>query len=225
MISRVYTFERFLQVLIEKQFYFISPVQWKDPWEAILFKELYNGNMESILPIYGSCWTLNEETDLAWRAYSPSKNGIMVFAEEQELLSFFKTDILHDYPDSQIIGKVVSYLTQADYLDIFRDVLGSKKDPPKRLPDFLLFDSLYVKRNFFLTESEFRFIIHLDNGMAMQIGDHFNVKFDPNRYFSKIILDPNLSGNDYQFYKGLITRLGYNGPIHQSDVYADPTTL
>lgn len=234
MVSRVYSLERFLQILIENKFYFISPVKWEDPWEAVPYREFYQGKSEMIVPIYGSCWTENPETDLAWRAYSKHGNGIMVFADEEEILKYFKEIIGGEFPESTVEGNLVTYLTAKEIDELnrggidFRYLPNPKDNKPMQVVfytdqlDGINTGSLFLKRDFFFTEREFRFIIHLANELSMQLNDSYSIAFDPNRFFSEIKLDPNIKGNDFDFYKGLIQRLGFNKPILRSSIFEEP---
>jgi len=97
-ISRVYTFERFLQILTEKKISFVSPVLWEDPWEAILYQQTSENNVVNRnVSIWGSCWTTNQESDFAWKAYAPNKNGIIVNSSIRTVSAAIKETLSKDF--------------------------------------------------------------------------------------------------------------------------------
>lgn len=113
-ITRVYTFERFLQILVDSSLSFVLPSLWEDPWEAVIFNNENSKWSDKLeITLWGSCWTLNSESDFAWKAYSPNKNGIMV----KSTIAKIQAAAEPNCKPSRLIHGIVELATVGQYLN------------------------------------------------------------------------------------------------------------
>ena len=77
-VFRTYSFERLVQLIVDRKDALVSPQKWEDPFEnfflahtmvATASGEL--GTLESLAgDWYGQCWTYGGDSDAMWRIYS-----------------------------------------------------------------------------------------------------------------------------------------------------------
>ena len=218
-IYRIISIERFYEILKKKQFPLINPLLWDDPYECLLYKRphiLEDGTtrtLESVIKnMFGSCWTLNYNTDFGWKVYAPEKNGIQIKVKISELydhFQFFKDD---ENVISFQIGKVV-YLRSKE--------LRQRISQTQKISLFgmMMNLSMFYKRYNFRHEREVRILIRLKGEINSSV--EF-VKFDPNKLTHSAMLDPRMGQKEITEIKTKIKSLGYQKRIFQSRLYTPP---
>ena len=224
-LYRIFTFERFKELITSNELVLVNPEKWDDPFENFFLKaNAYDreGNIVDFSNIremwYGQCWTINKDTDAMWRIYSPKKNGVRISTTARKLF-----DAIYDEDDKfallkYFIGKV-NYATK-DKLNTFMEknsfwniASGGQNDGFAKL--------LCIKREAFQHENEVRILINEnDEGKNKNLNGLYKVKIDKNTLIDDICLDPRLTEDEYQKMELEIKSLFYSGPkIFQSDLY------
>ena len=95
-LFRIYSRNRFLDMLRTRRNALVKPRLWDDPFENFFLRSRVRGpngeeiSIESIAENwYGQCWTLNEDTDAMWRIYSHDKEGVKVRTTIRKLFDSF----------------------------------------------------------------------------------------------------------------------------------------
>ncbi|HJF26762.1 MAG TPA: hypothetical protein K8V79_00645 [Acinetobacter lwoffii] len=102
-IYRIFSLERFFQVLDKKQLTLVKPHLWDDSFENVLLKsEFKTASNETAVfeahdSVYGQCWTRHAESDAMWRIYSPHKSGVKLQTTPRKLLETLQANI-HENP-------------------------------------------------------------------------------------------------------------------------------
>lgn len=221
MIYRIFSYERFEQLIKSKELVLVNPSKWDDPFENFFLKtEVDCGNneiatLESIAcSWYGQCWTTNSDTDAMWRIYSAKKDGIRVKTSVRKLFSsVFNTNDSKaglkyfigavEYKDK---SDIISFMEATSFMQI---ASGGQNDNFAKL--------LCIKRNEFMHESEIRILV---NDVDNQGEDgYYKISFDPHSTLDEICIDPRANDKDFMSLFKKITDLGVNLPIIQSDLY------
>ena len=93
-IYRIFTFDRFKELIESNELVLVNPEMWDDPFENFFLKANAidgQGNTVDFSNLrkmwYGQCWTKNEDTDAMWRIYSPDKNGVRISTTVRKLFN------------------------------------------------------------------------------------------------------------------------------------------
>lgn len=237
-IYRFFNKDTFLKTLKEKKLCLIWPDSWADPYENYILSSIgvtVQGKRVGFEKLrqnyYAQCWTTKSECDGLWRNYGKCSNGevlaIKVKSSVKKLMNDFydmSNTIFHS--NSYFIGKV-KYLDNDYFLNISQNTFS--------LLDIIVGNSpqaLLIKRKAFSYEEEVRLIFHK---MKTDDPDDFkNVKnkwddsnkffvfFNPNILFDEIEIDPRISEDACKEIIKEIRSLGYDGKIHQSQLYKRP---
>ena len=188
------------------------------PWE-----QHFHGNV--LRRLYIQCWSLTEESDPLWRAYSyfgldPSSNrnrfpddeGVQLRSTPRKLLTaLMEASGEHDecfvgaveyLPQDEVKQRIANEVGRAG-----RDAFGSARD---RVQQALL------KRRAFDHEREVRLM--LVRG-AQEAAESIDVAIDPNRIFDEISLEPRLVTFERLEREADIRARGYSGPVRVSELY------
>jgi len=86
--------------------------------------------------------------------------------------------------------------------------------------EFMGCHSLFLKRQEFEHEKEFRLIVNCPEQLIGR--DAISININTNKLIKSIKLDPRISEDKYQLFKKIIQELGYTGKIEQSKLYNPP---
>jgi len=235
IIYRFFNKDTFLKTLKEKKLCLVRPIIWADPYENYIlssigitpqgkrvgFEKLRNN-------YYAQCWTIKSECDGLWRNYGKCSNGeaiaIKVKTNVKKLMNdFYDMSNTFYHSDSYFIGKV-------EYHD--NDYFQKIPEKSISLLDVNLTNAphaLLLKRKAFSYEEEVRLIFRKMETNNPDVfknvknmwddSDKFFVSFDPNTLLDEIEIDPWLSKDTCMKITNEIRNLGYNGIIHQSQLY------
>jgi len=225
VIYRIFSFERFLELLEENKNTLVKPRKWDDPFENFLFSAKaidQNGQqigLESIRESYfGQCWSFHDENDAMWRIYARNKDGIKVKTTVGKLFNEFY---------SAITGpELKCYIGKVEYKDEeeIRQFLGNDGEVHDHIFDSTGIKSaktLLFKRNAFEHENEVR-LIYVTTDDSEKALDVFKYKINQNSLFEEVVLDPRLDCATYEQYKKKICEAGYSSSIIQSTLYTVP---
>ena len=226
-IYRIMKFDYFIDWLENHHLRLISPVNWEDPYENFLSKNIdlfKDGKQIDLTGVmkkyYCQCWSLVEESDLLWRVYSPDNLGVRL---ETSVGRYFKhienkVRVQFDIPKNEFvtiqIGKV-EYKSQSDIEAILKDSeLYRKKFLDKNFSNNFL-----IKRNPFSSEKEVRLILN-DFDYKNKNYPYFIIKNEDFDFLEKITFDPRIDEKVYKAKRDKIISLGIDkNKITKSDLY------
>jgi hypothetical protein len=224
-ICRIFSKNRFLDLVGSRKNGLVSPSKWEDPFENFFLSAQVIGPRGENISMnnlakdwYGQCWTHNDDTDAMWRIYSHGRDGIKVKTTVRKLfVSFY--DNQDPYAVLKFFVGQVRYFTEADIATFmnnvtFQDItFGGQADKFAQL--------LCVKREAFEHEHEIRLLFQdIDprrgtDGVAL-------FDLDVNVVCDEVVLDPRLSDADFVETKAQIKAAGCTLPISQSTLYHLP---
>lgn len=220
-LYRIMPLSHFLQMLDSQKMYLPRVSQWEDPYELFLFKQHFvnsTGQEIDVLSqasrIYGQCWSSVRKSDALWRIYSQDHLGVQIKTSVEKLNLLIE----------QQIGKglflrleQVKYMSEKD----LSDWIASLKTPMNSVQD-----SLFIKRDSFSHEKEYRLIAWLadvdeNNKPVACCPDHIDLSIDdPLQIIYEVNLDPRLTKEEAELLKNAIAlRLGGKCRISQSTLY------
>ena len=224
---RIFSLQRFLEVLERKSLTLVSPAKWEDPFENFIhhhFRKKYSDPTRVMRwyggNLVGQCWTLHRETDAMWRIYSSDKNGVKVKVKIKSLF-----EALWNSHYDPMTATTCCYLGKVEYQSkrMISEVL-KKPGLEKTLSgdDTAYKRALYLllKRNEFSHEKEIRLIYEYISLEQLRNGAYYDVPIDPSGLFESIVLDPRMSETEFRMYRSGIEALGYTGNITKSQLYS-----
>ena len=201
-IYRIFTLDRFKELITSNELVLVNPEMWDDPFENFFLKANAidgQGNTVDFSNLremwYGQCWTKNEDTDAMWRIYSPDKNGVRISTTVRKLF-----DAIYNEDDKfaslkYFIGKV-DYGTKDELNDFMNKnsfwniAIGGQNDGFAKL--------LCIKREAFKHESEVRILVNEnDEEESKKLNGLYKIKIDKNILIDDICLDPRLTKAEY----------------------------
>lgn len=220
-IYRIFSIERFKQLLETRELVLVNPKKWDDPFENFFLKAdaiKPNGRRVSLKGLadswYGQCWTYNEESDALWRIYSPEKDGIKVSTTIRKLFGCLWNENDDFRKVKYFIGKV-SYQSRSEIEELrgknslMNIASGGQNDKFARL--------LCIKRPEFSHENEVRILVY-DTEKKCANGCYI-FPFDYQNIIEDVCIDPRLNTEDYLTVKNDLEKLGCVPPITQSELY------
>jgi hypothetical protein len=220
-IYRIFTIERFKEVITSKKLALVHPSKWDDPFENFFLKANAideNGDLISLEDVskdwYGQCWTKYKDSDAMWRIYSPNKDGVRVSTTIRKLFNAVYDRSDKDARRKYFIGEVQykereeieDFLNNTSFIDIS---FGGKSDNFARI--------LCIKRLEFQHENEVRILINDNNSIGSD--RVLLLDFDYASVFEDVALDPRFESTSFDSAKKLLTDAGCRLPISQSQLY------
>lgn len=219
-IYRIFSLERFFQVLDKKQLALVKPHLWDDPFENVLLKSQFKtaSNETAIFEahdsVYGQCWTRHAETDAMWRIYSQHKNGVRLKTTPRKLLATLQANI-HEHPElCGFIGKVAYAANENQLKEQLQQINLTATDGTG------IAQSLLYKRKEFEHEQEIRLIYSGPDGKCPN--NIFNCSIKPNTLFDSIMFDPRIDESLRKACTAAIQNLGCNVKVEISNLYDLP---
>lgn len=227
-IYRIFSRERFLQLLDTRSIGLVRTRMWEDPFENFLLHaraRLSNGESVGLADLrdryYGQCWTLNEESDAMWRIYSAEKaTGIKVRSTPRRLFdAVYHTGV--EAPQLAFFLGLVHYLPEKQIAQIM-----TQPDVAR----MLLLDStglnqvrtLLFKRYEFSHEAEVRMIFRENARDYDRAANVCSFSVDPSQLIQEVVLDPRATPEAIQDLTSEIRAHGFTGTIRQSALYRLP---
>ncbi len=224
-IYRIFTFDRFKELITSNELVLVNPEMWDDPFENFFLKANAidtTGNIVDFSNLrqmwYGQCWTTNEDTDAMWRIYSPDKNGVRVSTTVRKLFNTIYNKYDKFASLKYFIGKVNygtkeqlnEFMNQNSFLNI---AMGGQNDGFAKL--------LCIKREAFEHENEVRILVNEnDEKKRKELNGLYKIQIDKSNLIDDICLDPRLTKDAYNNNEAEIKKLFQSSPkIFQSDLY------
>ena len=226
-IYRIMKYDYFIDWLKNRRLRLTSPAKWEDPYENFLINiDLFKKTGEPIdlnglkKKNYCQCWSLEEESNLLWREYSPDNLGVRLTTSVGRYFEHIENKVRGQFDQSKNeivtikIGKV-EYKNQSDIEAILKD--------PNLYREYFLKDNIYpnflIKRKPFSSEKEVRLILNDFDDMYNKYPYFFidNVDFD---FLERITFDPRIDEKVYKANRNEIISLGVDeNKITRSDLY------
>ena len=220
-VYRIMPLRHFLSTLKRGKLYLPRVSKWDDPYELFLFKQQFVKSsgmpvdtMSEANRIYAQCWTTARESDALWRIYSPDKMSVRIKTTTENIKKLADKAMgngLYVKPCH------VKYKSNND--------LGSYIKSITTLPsNDNLVESLFIKRNSFEHEKEYRIIAWMadfdeNNNYTPHCPEYIEIPF-PGDFIQEVYLDPRLSQDEVAMLKpALALRLGGSCPVSQSTLY------
>lgn len=221
-LYRIMPLCHFLQMLNSKKMYLPRVSQWEDPYELFLFKQHFvtpTGQEVDVQSqasrIYGQCWSIVRKSDALWRIYSPDRLSVQIKTSVEKLNLLI---------ESQIGNGLYLRLGQVEYASekYLNNWITSLKTP---MDNANLVNSLFIKRDSFSHEKEYRLIAWLadvdeNNKHIACCPDHIDLSCDPLQMIYEVNIDPRLTKDEAELLKNAIAlRLGGKCRVSQSTLY------
>jgi len=214
-----------LEMLVKKQIRFNSVLSWKDPYENYLSKHNYHKNQEKVdvrkfaESFFGICWTTAKESELMWNTYRSKYDKEIVLKIEStagKIVEICLKDQSGNGVNKIFYGQEIKYLSQ-------RSMVTNLKDSYK-FEDFynVYLKYLFLKRNSYKHEQEYRFIAQIQvNEPFQSMPDYVQIPFS-NCFIDKIVIDPITSDSDVAYAKKVISMVENTLNVVKSDLYSVP---
>jgi len=221
-IYRIFSFNRFEELITKKQLVLVRPSMWDDPYENFILKtevDCGEGEVASLDDLnrtwYGQCWTENDDTDAMWRIYSHDKTAVRVRTTARKLFS-----AVYDNTDKYaslkyFIGKV-DYKNKSEIISFMNSITFTEMISGGGNNIFA--ELLCVKRTEFNHENEIRILVD-DVDEKKGFNGLYKIDIEPESLFDEICLDPRLSNSDVLKLTSKIKSMGVSTEITHSDLY------
>lgn len=221
-VYRFFPLKYFLQLLDNRSLFFPRISTWEDPYELFLFKQHFidaAGMQIEMLSqserIFGQCWTTQRDSDALWRIYSPDLMSVRIKTTVSRIKSFIEQN---QGRGLLIKSGMVDYQAQNKIEDWLKTL------PLSTINSIPLVDSLFIKRNSFAHEKEFRIIIWKTDfneyGAYENCPNYISLPINPQEFILEVNLDPRLSNEEVNLWKPAISlRLGNSCRVSQSRLY------
>lgn len=210
-LYRIMDFARVVQIFERKELYFANPSTWDDPYEQLIRHSKDHA-------VFGQCWSRTYSSDALWRIYSKDGMGVRISTTEQR----FRRVIT-----SGIKGKGYNYrLREVEYVPQVRLNRKAKNVAASLQKVFVVaeaVDMLYVKREAFEHEDEWRATLFCPMEAKADGKKGITIPVDPHRFIRGILLDPRASDElvaAFTFY--FREKLGFKGRVARSELYKKP---
>ena len=162
-------------------------------------------------------------SDAMWRIYSPNHLGVRVSTSTKKLKAALKAACAAHKGMKYRLAEV-EYLTQYDLNAKAKSLQG---ELTKQFDVSNAANLLFMKRNAFTHESEYRVVLHIPTASEKTINAGVKMPIeDPHELIDSILIDPRASD---ELTDALIfyfkEKLGYSKKVQRSVLYKSPTVL
>ncbi|ENJ5962792.1 DUF2971 domain-containing protein [Vibrio parahaemolyticus] len=221
-IYRVFSYDRFEQLINDQELVLVKPSMWEDPFENFFFKAAVDCGNNEVATLdnlakdwYGQCWTTEKDTDAMWRIYSHDKQGVRVSTTIRKLFE----PIFNSREDYRglcyFIGKV-NYWSESDIFGFLSNITFTSLAMGGQNDNFA--ELLCIKRPEFSHEHEVRLLAN-DFDETRGSNGLYRIPFDTDLLLDEICIDPRLSSVDANDLMTKIKALGVKTQIIQSPLY------
>lgn len=226
-LYRVIPLNRLHWILLNNKLTFTLTKSWEDVYENFLLKSSFHygvfknqtlTNYQDTL--YGLCFSTKRESDAMWRIYSHDKTSVRIRTNLNSIINMLKNGPVDspyrkleirigevEYPFKNELIRRYNSMTEDEILDNF---------------NAHLLNSMFLKRNEFSHEKEFRIIIRgLDPQIksTRELPDFLFFPIDPDEFIDSIAFDPRLGNIAYRTNKEVLLKIGYSKNILRTSLY------
>lgn len=203
-VYKIMPFKYFKTLIKDKNLYFCNVNKWEDPYELIMFKQEYHekGKKLNLCEVkarfYGQSWSYNRDSDALWRIYSDIRSldstGVRIKTSVQKIYNlFFEDSTPKDF---------IPYIGNVCYMQKKGVMEWIKTEAQKNLVERTT-ESLFIKRNNFGHEDEFRIILQVpsvdNDNRIIPCPDAIKIPIDINDFIYEVAFDPRLDDDTYEF--------------------------
>lgn len=220
-IYRVFSRQRFLELIITKKNSLVKPSMWEDPFENAFLQctaIMEKGEEASLERIrakwYGQCWTTERDTDAMWRIYSHNKDGVRVKTTVGKIIrALWGHHKNTHFASSCFVGKV-EYKTKED----IEEFLSKSYVQHFLLNGRSLAKTLLMKRREFRHEEEVRILFQDINHETDR--NIYQYPIELNNILEEVTLDPRANSEDVEMLAALLSEQGISAPVNKSNLYS-----
>ncbi|HDZ48218.1 hypothetical protein LCGC14_0209740 [marine sediment metagenome] len=191
--------------------YFSHPSKWEDPYET----RLVHRDLDRI---YAQCWCSNGVSDAMWRIYSPSHLGVRIGTSTKKLKMALSTGGQKLGVDIRM--EDVEYLSQHN---LNLRVSEIKNELKQGFNLDLATNLLFMKREAYEHESEYRVIATCRSASDGLVNDGIRIPIDAKKVIDSILIDPRapaeLSNALIYYFK---QKIGFTKKCQKSVLYKTP---
>lgn len=213
-LYRILSFDRAVQIFENHEVHLAHPSSWEDPYEVRL-------QHEASQKLFGQCWCTRGVSDAMWRIYSPNHLGVRISTSTRKLKAALAAG-------ARSMGGLlrlgdVEYKNQHDVnleMRAIRSELQTKFSANRAM------DALFIKRQAFDHEAEYRAILHLPNASQEDMRNGVKINVNPHKLIDNILLDPRAPKElaaAFAFY--FTEKLEYKERVAPSVLYKSQTPL
>lgn len=213
-LYRILDFTKVVQIFEKKELYFANPEVWDDPYEKFIRHSKNNS-------IFAQCWSNTPISDAMWRIYSQNGMGVRISTTKAKLESVLKGSAKRSKYRYRVAE--VEYLSRDDFA---AETKKLAEDLNESFNISRAVDALYMKREAFDHEDEWRATLYSISEDIDQNKKGFTVPVDPHDFIDRILLDPRAPDELVQAFKFFIQqRLKYKGSVQRSALYRSPEQI
>ena len=177
-LYRILSFDRVVQLFEKEELHFAHPSTWEDPYEVRL---KHNQSHQ----LFGQCWCTKCVSDAMWRIYSPSHLGFRISTStallRRQLTSLAK--------ENGYTLRMESVRYESQY-KINKEFAALRDDLQRRFSVERAMDALFLKREAFDHEAEFRVLLNVPEANRKTVREGFKIPINPHRLIDSVLLDP-----------------------------------
>lgn len=213
-LYRIVSFHRAVQIFENGELFFAHPSSWEDPYETRLAHQ-------DLKRIYAQCWCTNGVSDAMWRIYSPNHLGVRIGTSTKKLSTALEKGVRDT--GVQLRMDKVEYISQHNIhlrARVLRDELAKNFDIMKST------DSLFIKREAYEHESEYRVVAIADLARKEPVSDGLRIRVSAKDVIDSILIDPRapneLAAALIYYFK---EKIGFSKKCQKSVLYKTPKSL
>lgn len=205
-LYRILPFHHLVELFEKRALSLSSPKTWEDPYEWIIGDRLLDS-------IFAQCWCTLGVSDAMWRIYSPDRFSVRIKTTRERLENAVAAGLSPSERFKWKMGKV-------DYKPTSEIETAIDKRQPARThsPENRALASLFVKRNAFKHESEYRVVV-LDRSRAVHQA-RLLVPMNPHELVLSVLVDPRAHNATVQVFKFFLKeKIHFKGSVAKSVLY------
>jgi hypothetical protein len=213
-LYRILDFSRAVQIFESESLYFAHPSTWDDPYEMRVQHQESHA-------LFAQCWGQLGVSDAMWPIYSPTHMGVRLSTSNKKLSDAVRAAAKAS--GYRWKGEPVEYLSQQNLNLQIREIAALlKKEFDLRTAAKIL----YLKREAFTHEAEWRATIYCPEADRRQVQKGISVPINPHKLIDNILLDPRapqelVDAFTYYFKE----KLKFKGKVGRSVLYKSPSRI
>lgn len=241
-VYRIINYDRLIEILKTGDNSFVRTFMWEDPFENLFTNKIFENKRQFSISYlsfhtYAQCWSFSKENDLLWRTYSPSRDSVRIKSTPRKLIATLRSSskikniisnpkILHEEVGNDLKESISIFLGKVQYLEK-EEIYNFFKTNYENVNFDLYFKSLFIKREPFFNEEEFRIGVYhfneLDDTILKLSDNIFYYDIDANEMIDEVVFDPRISDEKVQGLKAVLEKkFKFENPIYKSKIYEKP---
>lgn len=213
-LYRILSFHHVVQIFETNELHFSNPSVWEDPYETRI-------THNDINKVFAQCWCTKGVSDAMWRIYSPNNLGVRIGTSVKNLNHM----LTKASKDNKLLLRMgsVEYLPQKE---INRKAKSIKKELSNNFDINKFTDLLFVKREAYDHESEYRAVLVSSDDESRDSSKGIKIKINANELVDSLLIDPRapveLSDALIYYFK---EKIGFSKKLKRSVLYKIPRPL